>query len=71
MDTQTTPKNQAMNIIRSLPDDCSMEDIQYHLYVREKVEAGIKAIDNEPLFTQEEAEKKVSEWLGSFGQPRR
>ena len=61
-------KTQAINIINSLPDDCSMEDIQYHLYVREKVERGIKSIENGPLYAQEEVEKKVNEWLTSSGQ---
>jgi hypothetical protein len=56
-------KEQAIKIIESLPEDCSLEDIQYHLYVREKVERGIKAIDEGQTISQEEAEKKVKEWL--------
>ena len=35
-------KEQAIELIRTLPDDCTLEDIQYHLYVRAKVENGIK-----------------------------
>ncbi len=56
-------KEQAIRIIESLPEDCTLEDIQYHLYVREKVERGIKAIDEGQTVSQEEAEKKVREWL--------
>jgi predicted transcriptional regulator len=56
-------KEQAIKIIESLPEDCTLEDIQYHLYVREKVERGIKAIDEGQTVSQEEAEKKVREWL--------
>ncbi|GBD96825.1 MAG TPA: hypothetical protein ENG83_08925 [Nitrospirae bacterium] len=60
-------KDKAIELIRSLPDDCTLEDIQYHLYVREKVESGIKAIDEGRVVSQEEAEKKVKEWLKSSG----
>ena len=56
-------KEQAIKIIESLPEDCTIEDIQYHLYVREKVERGIRAIDKGKTLSQEEAEKKVREWL--------
>ena len=56
-------KEQVIKIIETLPEDCTLEDIQHHLYVREKVERGIKAIDNGKTVSQEEAEKKVREWL--------
>ena len=38
-------KKQAIKLIKLLPDDSTIEDIQYHLYVLEKVEQGIRAID--------------------------
>lgn len=62
-------KEQAIELIKSLPDDCTLEDIQYHLYVRAKVERGIEAIDEGRVVSQEEAEKKVKEWVKSSGQP--
>jgi predicted transcriptional regulator len=61
-------KEKAIELIKSLPDDCTLEDIQYHLYVREKVERGIKAIDEGRVVSQEEAEEKVKKWLKSSGQ---
>lgn len=64
-------KEQVIDLIKSLPDDCTIEDIQYHLYVREKVERGIKAIDEGRIVPQEEAEKKVKGWLKSSGQNQR
>ncbi len=64
-------KEQAIELIRSLPDDCTLEDIQYHLYVRAKVERGIRAIDEGRVVSQEEAEKKVREWIKSSGQTQR
>ena len=64
-------KEQAIELIRTLPDDCTLEDIQYHLYVRAKVERGIRAIDEGRVVSQEEAEKKVKEWVKSSGQTQR
>lgn len=64
-------KEQAIELIRTLPDDCTLEDIQYHLYVRAKVERGIKAIDEGRAVSQEKAEKKVKEWVKSSGQTQR
>ena len=37
-------KEAVIRLIQSLPDDCTLEDIQYHLYVREKVEAGLRDV---------------------------
>jgi predicted transcriptional regulator len=54
-------------LIQSLPENCTFEDIQYHLYVREKVEAGIQAIEDGKVVSEEEADRRITEWLDSFG----
>ncbi|MBM4136035.1 MAG: hypothetical protein FJ241_04300 [Nitrospira sp.] len=61
-------KEQIIELIKALPDDSTLEDIHYHLYVREKIERGIQAIHEGRVVSQEEAEKKVQEWLKSSGQ---
>ena len=33
----STAKNEVQSLLEKLPDDCTLEDIQYHLYVVEKV----------------------------------
>jgi len=60
-------KRQAIELIEALPDDCTMEDIHYHLYVREKVLRGIDAIDEDEVLVQEEAEAQVRSWSKSSG----
>jgi hypothetical protein len=35
-----TAKEQVQKILEVLPDTASLEDIQYHIYVRQKVEQG-------------------------------
>jgi len=64
-------KEQVIELIKSLPEDSTLEEIHYHLYVREKVEHGLKAIDDGCFVSQEEAEKRIEGWLKSSGQNRR
>ncbi|TKB80923.1 MAG: hypothetical protein E8D45_02225 [Nitrospira sp.] len=63
-------KEQMAKMLEALPEDCTWEDIQYHIYVREKVERGLTAIEAGDVITQEEAEKRVDEWLKSSGRGR-
>jgi hypothetical protein len=37
-------KPDAMKLIRTLPDDASWDDLMYHIYVRQKIEAGLADI---------------------------
>lgn len=60
-------KAEVIRLIESLPDDCTLEEIQYHLYVRQKVERGLAAIDEGRTVPQEEAERRVEGWLKSLG----
>lgn len=41
----STNKEEAMLLISRLPEEVSWEDIMYRLYVKQKVEAGIKAAE--------------------------
>lgn len=35
-----TAKDEVRELLEDLPDDASLEDIQYHLYVRQKIQGG-------------------------------
>ena len=50
-------------LVNHLPDDTSIEDVQYHLYVLEKVRKGRDDISNGRHFTTEEAKGRLSKWL--------
>ena len=58
-----TAKEEIEALLTRLPDDCSVEDVQYHLYVLEKVRLGIESAETRPTFTQEEAEGRLRKWL--------
>lgn len=50
-------------MLHQLSDDSTLEDIQYHLYVLEKVRRGMERIDQEGDISQEVAEKRLGKWL--------
>lgn len=64
-------KQRVIELVKALPDDCTIEDVQYHLYVREKVEKGMQAIARGDVIPQEQAEKRVKAWFKSSGLNRR
>ena len=55
-----TAKEEVKKILDHLPDDVGYEDIQYHIYVREKIERGLNDIRNGNVLSQEEVEKRMS-----------
>lgn len=59
----TTTKEKVVSLLSKLPDDCSLEDVQYHLYVLEKVRHGLEVADTQETITQQEAEVRLSKWL--------
>ena len=59
----STAKEEVEALLDKLPDDCSLEDIQYHLYVIEKVRHGLEVADTQGAVSQEEAEGQLSKWL--------
>lgn len=58
-----TAKQEVQALLSKLPDDCSLEDIQYHLYVIEKVSHGLEAADSEGTISQEDVEQRLGKWL--------
>ncbi len=55
-------KEEVRNLLENLPDDCSLEDVQYHLYVVEKINRGIERSENEGVLSQNQVEQKLSKW---------
>ena len=67
----TSVKEEVIQMIQRLPDDCTLEQIQYHLYVREQVARGLADIDAGRIVSHEEARRRIAEWRKSFGQKQR
>ena len=56
-------KQDVERLLEKLPDDCSLEDVQYHLYVLEKVRRGLEDARVNGTLSQEEVEARLSKWL--------
>ena len=60
----STAKEEVRKMLERIPDDASFEDIQYHIYVRGKIESGLRDIKEGHVLSQEEVEQRMSKWLG-------
>jgi predicted transcriptional regulator len=58
-----TAKEEAIQLIRRLPDDTTLEEIQYHLYVKQKVQRGMRDVEEGRVYSQEEVEKRMKRWV--------
>ena len=58
-----TAKDEIRELLESLPDDASLEDIQYHIYVRQKVQNGLDAAREGRTLTHEDVVRRMSRWL--------
>ena len=56
-------KDQIISFIKSLPDEVTLEDIMYHLYVREKIFHGIKEADEGKKVSHEKAKEIIEKWF--------
>lgn len=63
-------KESVIKLVESLPDDCTVEDIQYHLYVRDKVLRGSQAIDDGRVQSHEDVGRRLDQWAASYGLTR-
>ena len=57
-------KDTVRQLLDRLPDDCSLDDILYHLYVIQKVDRGLAEADSGRTIPHEEvAEELRRKWL--------
>ncbi len=61
MDSKTT-NEMVISYLQTLPDDVSLEDMMYHLYVQEKILRGIKDAEEDNVITDEEMLQTIEKW---------
>jgi hypothetical protein len=63
-DDQMIPaKEEVRRLLDQLPDDTTLDDIQYHIYVRQKIDRGLKEIADGRTISEEEFDKRMAKWL--------
>jgi hypothetical protein len=61
----STPKEEVAAMLEALPESSSFEDIQYHLYVLEKVNRGLERAATEGVVSHEDAKMRLGKWLSA------
>jgi predicted transcriptional regulator len=56
-------KEEVIRILEGLPDDASLEDIQYHIYVCQKLEHGLEDVEAGRTLSEEEFDQRMAKWL--------
>lgn len=54
-----TVKQIVYDVAEHLPDEASFDDALYALYVRQKLEEGLRDLDEGRTYTQEEVEQRL------------
>ena len=60
----STAKEGVRRMLDELPDDASYEDIQYRIYVRQKIEQSLAEIDRGEGIPHAEVKERFAKWLG-------
>ncbi|MEA2464289.1 MAG: hypothetical protein QOJ98_2036 [Acidobacteriota bacterium] len=58
-----TAKEQVQHILQMLPEDASLEDIQYHIYVRQKIQQGLDDAEAGRVISHAEVQQRLAKWL--------
>lgn len=56
-------KEQVQQILEMLPEDASLEDIQYHIYVRQKIQQGLEDVDAGRVISHADVQQRLAKWL--------
>lgn len=56
-------KRQVIQMIQSLPEEVSVDDIMAELYFKLQVDTGLKELDEGKGIPHEEVEKRLFKWL--------
>jgi predicted transcriptional regulator len=56
-------KQKVIEMIQSLPDEVTVDDIMEELYFKLQVDAGLRELDEGKGISHEEVEKRLSKWF--------
>lgn len=56
-------KEQVREILETLPEEASLEDIQYHIYVRQKIQQGLDDVEAGRVISHEDVQQRLAKWL--------
>ena len=60
-------KDESIKLIQNLPEECSLSDIMAELYFKQKVEQGLKDMEDGKVLSHDEVRKRMAKWAKSLG----
>ncbi len=63
------PKEEVRRLLDALPDEASYEDIQYHIYVQQKIDHGLEASERGDFIADEDIERRIARSGGAPTSP--
>ncbi len=57
--------DEVATVLKHLPKDSTLEDVQYGLYVLEKIKNGLADVEAGRTLTQIEVEQRLAKWLSA------
>jgi predicted transcriptional regulator len=61
--SMATVKEEIKRMVESFPDDVTWEDVQYSIYVRERIERGRREAAEGKVLAEEDVERRMKPWL--------
>jgi len=58
-------KDEVDAVLKHLPKDGTLEDVQYGIYVLEKIKRGMADVEAGRTLSQDEVEKRLAKWLNA------
>lgn len=62
-----TTKDEALDLIRKMPSEVSMEDIFAELYFKMRVDRALREVEAGGFVSDEQARERFARWLNSPG----
>lgn len=59
----TNAKQEILALLDRLPDDCTLEEIQYHVHILAKVRRSEAGVASKGALAHDEVERRVHAWL--------
>jgi predicted transcriptional regulator len=56
-------KAAVLKLLEQLPEEATLEEIQYHLYMLQKIKVGQEAVDTGHVIPHEDVMRELAGWL--------
>lgn len=56
-------KDEVISLIKKLLDDITLEEIMYHLYVKQQIIEGLQDIEQGKVYSLEEIKEMSKQWI--------